>query len=412
MTQLNTILLVFIGAYLACETCLLVLNGLHVQKHAHFSETFREVMEESVFDKTIAYTLVKNQFAIWELFYNTAVLCFVLFSGLLTKFYYTFCTGDLTIWQEATCVFVWTTLIGLFSWPLDYWYTFSIEKNFGFNRSSVKLWLLDHLKEMIVGAIIYIPILAILFWVIHCCPKTWWIWGACGSLLLQIVLIWLYPKLIVPLFNKLTPLPEGSLKERLNQLARKAGFKAAAIQVLDSSKRSTHSNAYCSSLGKIQHIVLYDTLLEGFTEEEIEAILAHEIGHYKHKHILKTLLFSTLTTLGFFKLCDVLYKSDWLYQQFGIENTVSPLLLLLLITLTSHIFTYWFNPISNWFSRRYEYEADAYTKNFSESCSKNLIVALKKLYRENLSNLLPHPWYIFFHYSHPTLWEREKHLLK
>ena len=200
---------------------------------------------------------------------------------------------------------------------------------------------------------------------------------------------------------------EGTLKTRLEGLAQKAGFKSAAIQVLDSSKRSTHSNAYCSSVGKIQHIVLYDTLLKNFTDEEIEAILAHEIGHYKRKHIQKGLIVSTLSTLLGLKICDILLQSNWLAEQLGLTTT-SPLLLLVLLTTFLTLFLYWFNPITNHFSRKYEYEADAFANALTPDCGENLIRALKKLYRENLSNLFPHPLYSGFHYSHPTLTERER----
>jgi STE24 endopeptidase len=293
--------------------------------------------------------------------------------------------------------------------PLDYFHTFKIENDFGFNRSTIPLWITDRLKNILVGALIQIPLMASLFYVLQTFPKTWWLLGTIGMIVLQMIALWLYPKLILPLFNKLTPLDEGSLKTRLTLLAQKAGFSSTAIQILDSSKRSSHSNAYCSSFGKIQHIVLYDTLLKDFTDAEIEAIVAHEIGHYKRKHLVKLLMLYALLTFGILKGCDAVLHCNPLAQAFA-NPTMSPLLLLTLLITFSEWITYWFKPIFNRVSRKYEYEADAFAGQQSPTCGIDLIRALKKLYRTNASNLFPHPLYSAFHYSHPTLSERERAL--
>lgn len=394
-------------AFLLCETVLLLLNNYSI-RHNLNNNIFKDFIDDTTFRSATAYSLTRNHFALLCLFYKTIVWALILRLDLISVFI-DFIGNPDSLWIQSVWLFLWSSFLSLFFLPLDYLSTFKIEKDFGFNRSTKQLWLVDQVKNFCVGACLNIPLFALLIYLLKVFPNTWWIWGALGCCILQIILIWLYPKLILPLFNKLTPLEEGTLKTRLENLAQKAGFKSAAIQILDSSKRSTHSNAYCSSVGKIQHIVLYDTLLKNFTDEEIEAILAHEIGHYKLKHIQKGLIVSTIFTLLGLKICDVLLQTSWLAEQLGLQTT-SPLLLLVLLSTFLSLFLYWFKPITNHFSRKYEYEADAFANALTSNCGENLIRALKKLYRENLSNLFPHPLYSGFHYSHPTLTERERAL--
>lgn len=403
--MLKEILWGLLFAFMLMEAVLLLLNNYSIRSHSN-SNRFSDFIDDATFKNTVAYSLVRNHFALLKLFYEVLVLAMILRLDLIpTCMKWIGDTGSL--WMQSTWLFLWSSFLGWLFLPLDYISTFKIERDFGFNRSTKKLWWMDQFKSFCVGACINIPVFALLLYLLKTFANTWWIWGGIGCLLLQVVLIWLYPKVILPLFNKLTPLEEGTLKVRLNQLAQKVGFKSAAIQILDSSKRSTHSNAYCSSIGKIQRIVLFDTLLKNFSEEEIEAILAHEIGHYKNKHIQKTLIISTCFILLGLKICDEILRSNWLAEQLGLSST-SPLLLLIMLATFLPLFLYWVNPISNHFSRKHEYEADAFANDLSPECGENLIQSLKKLYRENLSNLFPHPLYSGFHYSHPTLLEREK----
>ena len=403
--MLKESLWILLIAFLLGEAVLLLLNHRSISKNFD-NNIFSDFIDNETFKKTIAYSLVRNHFSFLSLFYKVLILGFILKLDLIPLYLNHFSPTN-NLWMQSTLLFFWLFLFNLLFLPLDLLHTFKIEKDFGFNRSTPQLWCLDQIKSTLVSACINIPIFALLLYLLKAFPTSWWIWGAIGSLFFQIVMVWLYPKVILPLFNKLTPLADGSLKTRLVALAQKVGFASTAIQVLDSSKRSTHSNAYCSSLGKIQHIVLFDTLLKNFSDEEIEAILAHEIGHYKCKHIFKMLLTSTLFTLIGLKICDIALQSNWIAEQLGLIQT-TPLLLLILISTFSPILLYWFNPILNHWSRKYEYEADAFANAQSSSCGHYLIQSLKKLYRENLSNLFPHPWYSCFHYSHPTLLEREK----
>ena len=403
--MLKQVLWVFLLAYLFTETILLLLNSKNIRQNLG-ANIFRDFIDDETFCKATTYSLTRNTFSLLCLFYRVILLAFILKLDVVTLYLNHFPFTQ-QIWLQSLLLFLWNFLLNSCSMPLEYFSTFKIEKDYGFNRTTHLLWVSDQFKGFFVSACINIPIFALLFYILETCPKTWWIWSALGSFILQVFLLWIYPKLILPLFNKLTPLKEGSLKERLDSLAQKSGFTCAAIQILDSSKRSTHSNAYCSSLGKIQQVVLYDTLLKNFTDEEIEAIVAHEIGHYKCKHIFKMLMTSFLCSFIGFKVCDYILQSDWLANQLGV-NYMSPLVLLVVLSTFLSLFSYWLNPLLNYFSRKYEYEADAFASKQSPYCGHQLVQALRKLYRENLSNLFPHPWYSCFHYSHPTLLERER----
>jgi STE24 endopeptidase len=218
----------------------------------------------------------------------------------------------------------------------------------------------------------------------------------------------LAPVLILPLFNKFTPLPEGSLRARLLALAVRTGFHAKGIQIMDGSRRSRHSNAFFTGFGKFRKIVLFDTLVQQLSEPELEAVLAHEIGHYKRKHIIKLLTASAIGSLVGFYLLSVLAQQAWFYEAFGFEPG-SIVTALLLFGLLSGLATFWLSPAINLWSRRYEYQADAFAAASAHE-PQSLVGALRKLNEKNLSNLTPHPLYSGFYYSHPTLLEREKAL--
>ena len=281
--MLKEILWGLMTAFLLFETALLLLNNYSI-RHNLNNNIFKDFIDDATFSSATAYSLARNHFALLCLFYKVIVWALVLRSDLIPIFMNVIGNPD-SLWLQSMWLFLWSFFLSLFFLPLDYLSTFKIEKDFGFNRSTKWLWSMDQVKNFCVGACLNIPLFALLLYLLQTFSNTWWIWGALGCCILQIILIWLYPKLILPLFNKLTPLEEGTLKVRLENLAQKVGFKSAAIQVLDSSKRSTHSNAYCSSVGKIQRVVLYDTLLKNFTDEELkkfafeqEAIKRHTEG--------------------------------------------------------------------------------------------------------------------------------------
>ncbi len=229
-------------------------------------------------------------------------------------------------------------------------------------------------------------------------------------MLFQLVMLVLAPIIILPLFNKFTPLAEGSLRERLLALGQRTGFTARTIQVMDGSKRSRHSNAFFTGFGRFRKIVLFDTLIQQLSEPELEAVLAHEIGHYKKRHIPKMLAWSAFTTLAGFFVLSWFAKQEWFYRGFGFPyepGRIAPALLL--FALLAGTVTFWLSPLAHWWSRKYEYQADAYAARTMNE-TQSLVGALRKLNEKNLSNLTPHPLYSGFYYSHPTLLERERAL--
>ena len=252
------------------------------------------------------------------------------------------------------------------------------------------------------------PLIWALLSLVRWVGDVWWLWGFGLVFGFQLLMLVLYPKLILPLFNKLTPLPEGDLRTRLLALGDRTGFRATAIQVMDGSKRSGHSNAFFTGFGRFRRIVLFDTLIAQLTPEELEAVLAHEIGHYRCGHIPKMIAMAAVTMLGAFAAIAWLARSPWFNMTFGFPAfELAPAFLL--FGLLSGLVTFWFSPLGNLLSRKHEYEADRFAREAMGSATP-LVGALRKLAQKNLSNLTPHPWFSAFHYSHPTLVERERAL--
>ena len=238
--------------------------------------------------------------------------------------------------------------------------------------------------------------------------ERWWRWGFALVFGFQLLMLVLYPKLILPLFNKLTPLPEGDLRTRLLALGDCTGFRAQTIQVMDGSKRSGHSNAFFTGFGRFRRIVLFDTLISQLEPVELEAVLAHEIGHYRRGHIPKMIAVSAAMMLAGFAIVAWLARSPWFNLTFGFPaGELAPTFLL--FALLSGLVTFWFSPLLHFFSRKYEYEADAFASDALGGPGP-AVNALRKITRKNLSNLTPHPWFSAFFYSHPTLVERERAL--
>jgi STE24 endopeptidase len=294
--------------------------------------------------------------------------------------------------------------------PFAWYAQFRLEQRFGFNTSTRKLWWSDRLKGLLLGIVIGYPFLVLILYLVAKTGGWWWLWGWGALMAFQLLVAVLAPVVILPLFNKFTPLSEGSLRERLLNLARRTSFRAKSILVMDGSKRSRHSNAFFTGFGAFRRIVLFDTLIQQLLEAELEAVLAHEIGHFKRKHIPKMLLASAAASLAGFYLLYWLVKQAWFFHTFGfgIENLAPAFLV---FGLLSGVLTFWFSPVAHWWSRRYEYEADAFAAKATGNTA-SLVGALRKLNQKNLSNLTPHPLYSVFYYSHPTLIERERALTR
>jgi STE24 endopeptidase len=404
------VVLMLVLARWAAQLLLDQLNQRHVLAHAGtVPEAFRGIIDDATYGRSVQYTLAKGRLDQIEATWDSAVLLAVMFSGAL-PWGLQACTQGLgsSAWALAAFLLLSAVALSVPGLPLDWYGQFRLEERFGFNTTTQKLWWMDRFKGLLLGIVLGYPLLVLVLKLVEWMGPWWWLW-AWGALLgFQMLMVVLAPVLILPLFNKFTPLPEGSLRERLLKLAERTRFRARSIQVMDGSKRSRHSNAFFTGFGGFRKVVLFDTLIQQLAELELEAVLAHEIGHFKKKHIPKTLLVSALSSLVGFWLISLLAQQGWFYRGFGFEpGSIVPALLL--FGLVSGVITFWFSPVAHWWSRRYEYQADAFATEVMHE-PHSLIGALRKLNEKNLSNLTPHPLYSGFYYSHPTLLERERAL--
>lgn len=287
--------------------------------------------------------------------------------------------------------------------PFDWYHTFVIEERFEFNKVTPTIFITDKLKSWGISMLIGGLVLSAIIWIYTLTPEYFWLLAFAVTTIFSLIMGMFYSELIVPLFNKQTPLPEGELRTAIEKFATSVDFKLKNIFVIDGSKRSTKANAYFAGLGPKKRIVLYDTLMEQMTTDEIVAVLAHEIGHYKHKHVLKNYAFSLPFSLLLFYLLGWMLNSDILAQALGGEKAIFHLNAIAFFTLYTPISTL-LDLTGNILSRKYEYQADAYAH--IHGFGEQLVSGLKKLSAKSLSNLMPHPLYVFFNYSHPTLYQR------
>ena len=402
------IALVLILLRLVAEWVLAHLNRREVERNtAIVPAAAAAIMDEATYRKSVAYTLAKIRFGNVSLLFDAGVLALVLLSGFLPwLFAHVAAWAPAAKWDDALYVMFVFTLLAIPGLPFDWWGQFRLEERFGFNKSTVSLWISDKVKGALLSYAIGFPLLWGLFALVAWVGPSWWWWASGLIFGIQLLMLVLYPKLILPLFNKLTPLPEGELRDRLMALGLRTGFAASTIEVIDGSKRSGHSNAYFTGFGRFRRIVLFDTLIEQLEPTELEAVLAHEVGHYKRGHIPQRLVIGALTLLGSFGVLAWLLQAPWFLSGFGFPgDEVAPALVL--FALLSGTVTFWVTPLSNLLSRKHEYEADAFAHDAMKSDAP-LVGALRKLAAKNLSNLTPHPWFSGFYYSHPTIVERER----
>ena len=342
--------------------------------------------------------------------YNSTFVFVLILSMLL---FHGFAFLDHVVKQLSSNPYVQTVLFfGILGWTLDFltlpfqWYdTFVIEEKFGFNKTTIKTFITDKLKTWLVGGVVGGGLLLFLQWAFSAGGHFFWLIAFGGVSVFMVFMAMFYTSLIVPLFNKLRPLEEGELKTAIETLAKQTGFPLTEIYVMDGSKRSTKANAYFSGLGPKKKIILYDTLLEKLSVEEIVAVLAHEIGHYRRKHIYKGLLFSLVEMLVLFFLLGKALSMPEFSQALGIQPPSFYAGLLAFSLLYSPV-SFVLGILGNLLSRRHEYQADAFAA--SAGLGKSLVQGLIRLSVSSLSNLQPHPLYVFFHYSHPTLLQRKK----
>jgi STE24 endopeptidase len=297
---------------------------------------------------------------------------------------------------------------GLLSLPFEWYATFRIEERFDFNRMGYRLWIMDLIKGLIVGAVLGGILLGLILALLYEAGPYWWLvcWAAVFAF--SLVLTVIYPLWIAPLFNKFTPLEAGAFRDRVVELMERAGIRSREVLIMDAGKRSAHTNAYFTGLGRTKRIVFYDTLVEKHSEDECLAVLAHEAGHWRKRHVLKNLVLSQGVSLGLFALTGWLIAWEPLYGAFGFDG-VRPYAGLFLVSLVYSPVMFFLQPAMAWVSRRFEFEADRFAgkeMGFHRALSDMLVNSSL----DNLSNLNPHPLYVFFHYSHPTVVERVRHL--
>jgi len=398
--------LVFFFLELGWDYALSFLNLSHVKRSAGaVPPAFAGVVDAETHARSVSYTLTRGRFGLVSAAVTAAAVLAVVLTGVLGIVDGFFRSVPIhpyfqgIAFMAAVSAAFWVVRL-----PFSLYSTFGIEARFGFNRTTIGLWLLDLLKGLAIAAVLGVPVLLLLFWFVDATGALWWVWAFAAMTVFQLVMSILAPLVIAPLFNKFTPLPEGTLRQRILELAERLKFRTRGIFVVDSSKRSRHSNAYFTGLGRAKRIVLFDTLVSSHTEEEILSVLAHEIGHEKRAHIKKGLAVSVALSLAGFFILSLLLHWTPLYQAFGFSKP-STAALLVLLTFCSGPFTFFLTPLFTMRSRRQEYEADRFAVQGVGSAA-GLKSALLRLSKDNLSNLSPHPLYSFFHYSHPTLAER------
>jgi STE24 endopeptidase len=292
------------------------------------------------------------------------------------------------------------TLINL---PFDLIDTFVIEQKHGFNKTTPKTFVGDQIKGLVIGAVLGLPLIALLLWVFESYPNAW-IYAWLSTTAFILVMSYVGPAIIMPLFNKFTPLEDGELKTEVTAMAERCGFPFKEVSIIDGSKRSSRSNAFFAGFGKNKKIALYDTLVAQQTVPELVAVLAHEIGHFKRKHIIQRLVLSVIQMAVLFFLLGKFLKNPALFEAFGVAETSTYLSFVFFLMLFQPI-QFVLGIVMSWWSRKHEYEADAYA-SAAVGGPQDLISALRKLARDNLANLTPHPFHVFLHYSHPPLQER------
>ena len=364
--------------------------------------------------KAAQYTIAKTRFGLLELALGSAVLLgWTLLGGLdaLNGFLIDRMGGGML--QQLALLACFALISGLIDLPLALYQTFVLEERFGFNKMSFKLWLADLLKSTLVGAAIGLPLAALVLWLMGAAGPLWWLWAWCVWMGFNLLLMVVYPTVIAPLFNKFRPLEDAALKTRVTALMQRCGFSAKGLFVMDGSKRSAHANAYFTGFGAAKRVVFYDTLLSKLSPAEVDAVLAHELGHFKHKHILKRIVAMFALSLAGFALLGWLSVQGWFYaglgvtpnfQLPGIPGAPNDALALLLFLLVMPVFSFFISPVFAQMSRRDEFQADAYA--VAQTSGADLRTALLKLFEDNASTLTPDPVFAKFYYSHPPASER------
>ncbi|MEY4098965.1 MAG: hypothetical protein RL300_136 [Pseudomonadota bacterium] len=381
----------------------------YVARHrAAVPDAFVATISLAAHQKAADYTLAKARLGLLETALGAAVLLgWTLLGGLSAL------NQTLISWmghgmgQQLALLAGFMVISGVIDLPMSWYQTFVLEQRFGFNKMTFRLWLLDLFKGSLIGAVIGLPIAALILWMMAATGNFWWLWAWLFWMGFNLLLLVIYPTLIAPLFNKFVPLEDETLKTRVTALMQRCGFSAKGLFVMDGSKRSAHANAYFTGFGAAKRVVFFDTLLSRLSAPEVDAVLAHELGHFKHKHIVKRIVAMFALSLTGFALLGYLTQNTWFYTGLGVQpnlTSANNALALLLFMLAMPVFSFFVSPVFAQLSRKHEFEADTYAVR--QTSAMDLSSALLKLYEDNASTLTPDPLYVRFYYSHPGASER------
>ncbi len=381
----------------------------HIARHrASVPRAFADHIDLPAHQKAADYTITKTRFNLLTATLGAMVLLgWTLLGGLNLLNQSLLSAMGPGLWQQIALVAAFSIVGGLIDLPMSWWATFRIEARFGFNRSSLGLWLIDGVKSALVGVVIGTPLLATVLWLMGAAGGTWWLWVWGLWMGFNLLMLVLYPTVIAPLFNQFKPLDDPELQGRVQSLMQRCGFTAKGLFVMDGSKRSAHANAYFTGFGSAKRVVFFDTLLAQLSPGEIDAVLAHELGHFKHRHILKrVVMLFVVSGLG---LAALGYAASqlWFYTGLGVMPSLgapNDALALILFMLFVPLVSDFISPLISQRSRRDEFEADAYASEHTQA--SDLASALLKLYKDNASTLTPDPLYVRFYHSHPPASER------
>lgn len=388
----------------------------HVAVHrAAVPTPFASRISLAAHQKAADYTLAKAKLGLLQLSLSTAMLlAWTLLGGLDALHQLLLSEMGAGITQQLAVLATFALISGLVELPLSYYQSFGLEQRFGFNQMTPRLWLADLCKSTLLGALIGLPLAAAVLWLMQATGSLWWLWAWSLWTGFNLLLMWIFPSFIAPLFNKFEPLADEALKTRVTSLMQRCGFAAKGLFVMDGSRRSAHANAYFTGFGSSKRVVFYDTLLKQLSGDEVEAVLAHELGHFKHRHITKRMVLMFALSLAGFALLGWLSQQTWFYAGLGVlpsvglamglpqgdDNAVA----LLLFMLVLPVFSFFVSPLVAMGSRRDEFQADAYAMAQADGAA--LASALLKLYEDNASTLTPDPVFAKFYYSHPPALER------
>ena len=401
-TAASTFSLVFtlaLGLMIALRVWLALRQIRHVQAHRNtVPQQFADRVELAAHQKAADYSTVRTRFGLILLAVETLVLLTYTFGGGLQALH-EFWTARLDgLYYGVALIFSVTLISSLIDLPFSLYTQFVIEERFGFNRMTLKLFCLDLIKQTALGLVIGTPVLLAVLWLMSQMGSLWWLYVWlfwCGF---NLLILFVYPTWIAPLFNKFTPLDDAQLKARIEALLARCGFATSGLFVMDGSKRSAHGNAYFTGFGKTKRIVFFDTLLGRLQPTEVEAVLAHELGHFKHRHVIKRIAMIFALSLGFLALLGPLMTVDWFYLGLGVSAQGTALALILFFQVVP-VFTFLFTPLMSGLSRRHEFEADRYAA--VHASAEALVQALVKLYEDNAATLTPDPVHSLFYDSHP-----------